>query len=88
MHLWCDKEMLSGGRVESWKVSGVQGRSYHHQGHAQSNTEDDWPRQVRLVHDAAIRRLTGVQHCQGLLPDVVQIYAKFWTACRARGDKK
>lgn len=53
-------------------------RSYHHERYTQCNTEDYWPRQVRLVHDAAICRLEGVQDRQGLLPDVVQVDAKFW----------
>lgn len=61
------------------KGTRCQVRSYHHEGHTQCHTEDDWPRQVRLVHDAAICRLEGVQHRQGLLPDVVQVDAKFWT---------
>lgn len=76
-------EWRTGGELEGEGVRGPR-RSYHHEGHTQCNTEDDWPRQVRLVHDAAIRRLKGVQHCQGLLPDVVQIDAKFWTPCRDR----
>lgn len=57
--------------------SGVGARRYHHEGHAQGEAEDDWPGQVGLIHYAAVRWLKGVQHRQGLLPDVVWIDAQF-----------
>lgn len=55
----------------------INQRIYQEKCRSEGQTEDHGAGQVCLVHDAAVCYLHWMEHCEGLLPDVVKIDPQF-----------